>query len=51
MSGHGAMASQEVQRQTIFVRNGGLEGDIEHDQDSFDYFRSLLTCGHHHNTL
>ena len=40
MSGHGAMTSQEVQRQAIFVRNGGLVGDIDHDETSFDYFRS-----------
>ena len=30
MSGRGAMTSQEVQRQAIFARNGGLEGDIDH---------------------
>ena len=40
MSGHGAMTSQEVQRQIIFVRNGGLEGDIDHDEASFGYVRS-----------
>ena len=40
MSGHGAMTSQEVQRQAIFARNGELEGDIDHDEASFDYLRS-----------
>ena len=40
MSGHGAMTSQEVQRQIIFARNGGLKDDIDHDEASFDYFRS-----------
>ena len=39
MSSHGAMTSQEV-RQAIFVINGGLECDIEHDKASFDQFRS-----------
>ena len=40
MSGHGAMTSQEVQRQTILARSGELEDDIDHDEASFDYFRS-----------
>ena len=40
MSGHGAMTSQEVQCLTIFARNGELEGDIDHDEASLDYFRS-----------
>ena len=40
MSGHGAMTSQEVQGQVIFARNEGLQGDIDHDEASFDYFRS-----------
>ena len=31
MSGHGAMTSQELQRQAIFAGNGGLDGDIDHD--------------------
>ena len=42
MSGHGAMTSQLIQGQAIFVRNseyGTLEGDIE---ASFDNFRSEL---------
>ena len=45
MSGHGAMTSQDIQGQVIFLREiaeyGTLEGDIE---ASFDYFRSELTC-------
>ena len=44
MSGHGAMTPQEVQDRAIFARNGGFEGDIDHDEASFDYFRSELTC-------
>ena len=39
MSGHEAITSQEVQRQAIFARNGRL-GDVDHDEASFDYFRS-----------
>ena len=44
MSDHGAMTLQEEQRQTIFARNGGLEGDIDHDEASFAYFMSELAC-------
>ena len=40
MSGRGAMTSQDVQRQAIFARNGGLEGDMDHEEASFDYFRA-----------
>ena len=45
MSCHGAMTSQEVQDQAIFLRGiaecVSLEGDIE---ASLDCFRSELTC-------
>ena len=47
MSGHEDMTSQRVQGQTIFARNGGLlhalEGDINHDETSFNHFKSELT--------
>ena len=38
MSGHGAMTSEEVQHQAIFARNGGLKGDIDHDEAFFTIF-------------
>ena len=40
MSGDGAMTSLVVKRQAILAINGGLEGDIDHDEASLDYFRS-----------
>ena len=43
MLGHRVMTSQEVQGQDIFERNIAhyctLEGDIDHDEASLDYFR------------
>ena len=47
MPGHRAMTLQEVQGQAILREMAEyctLEGDIDHDEISFDYFRSELTC-------
>ena len=45
---HGAVASQEVQGQTIFARSSGIlhtfKGNIDLDETGFDYFRSEVTC-------
>ena len=48
MSGHGAITSQEVQGQAIFLREmadySTLEDDIDHNEASSECFRSELTC-------